>query len=176
MSPARTRGRGRGRDRSRPSASHCASARRAKSSSKSSLQIVLYGMPALVSDPFRFSMPTRPGHWPLQLASVRIGARCVVSPGSTWLVYCHTASTTTMGVVGSIWRNASMPAAWLSRKPWPFAGIDRVAADHAAAEVREDRVTVASSAAWAGQHTRLAESRESPLATRQMFLIIRQRL
>jgi hypothetical protein len=33
------------------------------------------GTPALVSEPFRFSIPTRPGHSPLQLATVRMGPR-----------------------------------------------------------------------------------------------------
>ena len=36
--------------------------------------------PALVSEPLRFSMPTRPGHSPLQFATVRIGPRCVMRP------------------------------------------------------------------------------------------------
>ena len=35
--------------------------------------------PALVSEPLRLSMPTGPA-MPLQLATVRIGPRCVVSP------------------------------------------------------------------------------------------------
>jgi len=70
---------------------------------------------ALVSEPFRLSRPTRPGHCPLQFASVRIGPVCFVSPGRTWLVYCHTASATTSGTAGSICRNASMPWIWLSR-------------------------------------------------------------
>ena len=46
---------------------------RKKSSRKSPLHNVLYATPALVSEPFKFSIPTRPGHWPLQLATVRIG-------------------------------------------------------------------------------------------------------
>ena len=42
----------------------------------------LYVTPALVSEPFKFSRPTSPGHSPLQLATVRMGPRCVESPGS----------------------------------------------------------------------------------------------
>ena len=56
---------------------------RKKSSVKSSLHSVLYVTPALVSEPLRLSMPTRPGHSPLQLATVRMGPRWVESPGST---------------------------------------------------------------------------------------------
>ncbi len=160
----------------RPSVSHCASARRANASSNASLQTVLYGMPAFVSDPFRFSMPTRPGHWPLQLASVRIGARCRVRPASTWLVYCHTASTTTIGMAGSMVRKAAMPAAWLSRKPWPLAASTAWPRTTPQPRSLNTRVTVASRAAWAGQQTRLADNRESPLATRQIWLNIWQRL
>ena len=64
-------------------------------------------------------MPTRPGHWPDQLATVRIGPVWVVRPGSTWLEYCQTASATTMGVAGSIAAKASSPSRPLARKPWP---------------------------------------------------------
>jgi len=44
------------------------------SSVKSSLHKVEYFTPALVREPLRFNMPTSPGHVPLQLATVRIGA------------------------------------------------------------------------------------------------------
>jgi hypothetical protein len=47
---------------------------RKKSSVKSALQRVEYFTPALVSEPLRLSMPTRPGAVPDQLATVRIGA------------------------------------------------------------------------------------------------------
>ena len=36
---------------------------------------VEYFTPALVSDPFKFSIPTNPGHCPDQFATVRIGPR-----------------------------------------------------------------------------------------------------
>ena len=54
----------RGSHRASPSrpASHLRRPLRKNSSVKSSLHSVLYVTPALVSDPFRFSMPTRPGH------------------------------------------------------------------------------------------------------------------
>ena len=61
-------------------ASHLRKPLRKNSSVKSSLHNVLYVMPALVIDAFRFSMPTSPGHWPLQLATVRIGPLCVYRP------------------------------------------------------------------------------------------------
>ncbi len=48
---------------------------RKNSSVKSALHSVLYATPALVSEAFKFSIPTRPGHSPLQLATVRIGPR-----------------------------------------------------------------------------------------------------
>ena len=54
-----------------------------KGSSKFSLQRVLYFIPAFVNDAFRFNMPTSPGQAPSQFAMVRIGPRCVMSPGST---------------------------------------------------------------------------------------------
>ncbi len=53
--------------------------------------------PALVSEPLRLSMPTRPGHWPDQLARVRMGPLWVVRPARTWWEYCQTASATTSG-------------------------------------------------------------------------------
>ena len=48
---------------------------------KSSLQSVEYFTPALVSEPLRLSMPTRPGHVPDQLATVRIGPLVAQEPG-----------------------------------------------------------------------------------------------
>ncbi len=45
-------------------------------------------------------MPTRPGHLPHQLATVRIGPWCVQSPCSTWWLYCQTASATIKRSVG----------------------------------------------------------------------------
>jgi hypothetical protein len=42
-------------------------------SEKFSLHKVLYRTPALVRQPLRFSIPTKPGHCPLQLARVRMG-------------------------------------------------------------------------------------------------------
>ena len=95
----------------RPLSSHRRSALRAKPSSKSSLQIELYGIPAFVSEALTLSIPTRPGHSPLQFASVRIGPLCFVSPARTWLVYSHTASATTSGAFGSILRKIWMPRA-----------------------------------------------------------------
>ncbi len=78
-------------------------------------------MPAFVSEALTFSMPTRPGHSPLQLASVRIGPRCFVRPARTWLVYSHTASATTSGASGSILRKIWIPRAWPSMKPCFFS-------------------------------------------------------
>ena len=63
-----------------PLLSHCRMLLRKNSSVKSSLQMLLYFTPILVSDPFRFNMPTSPGHSPLQLAIVRIGPRWLRSP------------------------------------------------------------------------------------------------
>ena len=59
-------------------------------------------MPALVRLPFRLSIPTRPGHWPLQLAITRIGPRWLRRPASTWWLYCQMASATTSGASGGI--------------------------------------------------------------------------
>ena len=86
---------------------------------KSSAQTVEYGTPDFVREPFRLSMPTSPGHCPDQLAAVRIGPVWVVSPGSTWLEYCHTASATTTGSPGSIPANTSSPSRALAMNPWP---------------------------------------------------------
>ena len=79
-------------------------------------------MPALVSEPLRFSIPTSPGQVPLQLASVRIGPLWVVSPARTWWEYCQTASATTSGASGSIFRKTAMPYFWLSMKPCFLTG------------------------------------------------------
>ena len=65
------------------------------------------------AQPLRLSMPTSPGHCPDQLATVRIGARCPTRPGRTWLVYCHTASATTIGVPSrSSRRSRGLPSGW----------------------------------------------------------------
>ena len=69
-----------------------------------------YFTPAFVSEPLRLSMPTRPGHVPDQLASVRIGPWCVVSPCRIWCEYCQTASATRSGAAGSIWRKTASPS------------------------------------------------------------------
>jgi len=66
-------------------------------------------MPALVRPALRFNMPTRPGHWPLQLATVRMGPWWVERPGKTWWLYCQTASATMSGAVLGILRKTSMP-------------------------------------------------------------------
>jgi len=110
-------------------------------------------------------MPTRPGHWPDQLATVRIGPVWVVRPGSTWLEYCQTASATTRGAAGSIVANASSPSRALARKPWPrerdtpWPRSSRHPARVKAA------ARSASICRWAGQQVRFASSRRSPLAT-----------
>ncbi len=54
-------------------ASHFLSPPRKYSSVKSSLHNVLYSIPAFVIEALRFNIPTRPGHCPLQFATVRIG-------------------------------------------------------------------------------------------------------
>src|SRR5213076_1836700 len=71
-----------------PVFSHVESPFRKYSSVKSSLQSVEYFTPALVSEPLRLSMPTRPGQVPDQLATVRIGPRCEIRPCSRWCEYC----------------------------------------------------------------------------------------
>ena len=58
--------------------SHCFNPFSKKASSKFSLQSELYFTPAFVSEPFKFSIPTSPGHWPLQFATVSIGPLCVL--------------------------------------------------------------------------------------------------
>ena len=139
---------------------------RANPSWKSSLQIELYGMPAFASDALTFSMPTSPGQRPLQLASVRIGPRCFVSPASTWLEYSHTASATMSGASRSILRKSSMPRACPSMKPCFFSGSYGCPRTIRAPESANAAPTAVSSASCAGQQRWFAESRESPLATR----------
>ena len=103
-----------------PSPSHCRRPLRKYLSVKFSLHNVLYATPILVSEPFRFSMPTRPGHVPLQLATVRIGPRCVERPGRMCWLYCQTHSATISVASGSIVRNTSKPRFCESMKPCFF--------------------------------------------------------
>ena len=92
---------------------------RAQSSVKSSLHSVEWRTPALVRLAVRLSIPTSPGNSPLQLATSRIGPRWVRRPGSTWWLYCQTASTTTSGASGGSPLKTSIPARWLSMNPCP---------------------------------------------------------
>ena len=85
-----------------PSPSHCRRPSRKYLSVNFSLHNVLYSTPIFVSEPFRFSIPTRPGHVPLQLATVKIGPRCVESPGKICWLYCQTHSATINGASESI--------------------------------------------------------------------------
>ena len=87
------------------------------SSVKSSLQSVEYFFPALVSEAFRLSMPTRPGHVPDQLATVRIGPLCESSPARTWCEYCQTASATISLASGSMPANTHRPSFCEPMKP-----------------------------------------------------------
>ena len=87
-------------------------------------------------------MPTRPGHSPLQFATVRIGPRCRRRPASTWWLYCQTASATMSGASRSIDAKTSMPMRWLEMKPWPVPGVDRMAATDRDAVPREGGVDV----------------------------------
>ncbi len=66
-----------------PASSHRLSSARKCGSDKSSLQSVEYFTPAFVNEPLRLSMPTKPGQVPDQLATVRIGPLCEISPWST---------------------------------------------------------------------------------------------
>jgi hypothetical protein len=137
---------------------------------KSSLQSVEYLTPAFVSEPFRFSIPTRPGHRPLQFATVRTGPLCVVRPGSTWCEYCHTASATTTGANGSIREKTSIPSFCEPMKPCPSFGLNlcaRTTRNPSRATALEKARSMAS---CAGQHTLFAEGRRSPLATRSTVL------
>ena len=148
-----------------PVSSQVLSPSRAQSSVKSSLHSAEWATPALVRLPIRFSIPTRPGHWPLQFATTRIGPRWLRRPASTWWLYCHTASTTTTGASGGMALNTSIPIRWPSMKPCPFAASTgwarrtrRPSASTAAAKSR-------SSCSCTGQHVTLALGRTSPLAT-----------
>jgi len=67
----------------RPFSNHLRRARRNSGAAKSSAQRVEYFLPALVSEAFRLSIPTSPGHVPDQLATVRIGPLWLNSPAST---------------------------------------------------------------------------------------------
>ena len=87
------------------------------SSVKSSLHSVEYRTPALARLPLRFSMPTRPGHWPLQLATVRMGPVWLIRPGRMCWEYCQTASATISGALELTDRNTSSPRFWLSMNP-----------------------------------------------------------
>ena len=69
--------------RTEPVSSHLLRAFRNASSVKSSLHKVEYFFPALVRLALRLSIPTRPGHCPDQLATVRIGPLWLNSPEST---------------------------------------------------------------------------------------------
>ena len=68
------------------------------------------------------SSPTRPGHCPLQLATVRIGPRWARSPASTWWLYCQTASATISGASAGMPGTPPCPSRWLAMKPWPVTG------------------------------------------------------
>ena len=84
-------------------------------------------------------------------------------------MYCHTASATTSGTDG-IDLAERLDAVDLAVEEAVLRHrVVRMAADDGAVEVRRRRAsTAASRASCAGQHTRLADSRESPLATRQI--------
>ena len=89
-------------------------------------------------------------------------------PARTWLVYCHTASATTSGASGSILRKTSMPARLAVDEAVLLHGVVRRGrARSRAPSSREgpvhgrlERLPARASRRW------LAESRESPLATR----------
>src|SRR6478672_10091101 len=80
-----------------PFSSHCRRFLVKNLSLNSSLQRLEYFTLALVRLPFKFSKPTKPGHVPLQLATVRIGPLCETNPPSKCWLYCQTASATTSG-------------------------------------------------------------------------------
>ena len=105
-----------------PLASQRRSSRRNGLSSNVSLHSEENAMPARVMEPLRLSIPTRPGHVPLQLATVRIGPSCVSRPWRIWWLYCQAASATTSGASLGMRRNTSMPCFWLSMNPCPFSG------------------------------------------------------
>ena len=111
-------------------------------------------------------MPTSPGHSPLQLRTVRIGPSRSSRPGSTWWLYCQTASATTTGASRGISRNTSSPIFWLSMNPCPLAGSKGWARFTLTPSRAHAAVNFSSSAAWAAWQVTLAESRRSPLAAR----------
>ncbi len=101
-------------------------------------------------------MPTRPGQVPLQLATVRIGPRCVVRPGEDVMAV----------LPDGLAMKTSMPYFWLSMKLWPrallkpWARLTRRPSFPMAAMSAASRACCAASQVW------LAEMRRSPLATR----------
>ncbi len=120
------------------------------------------------SDPFRLSSPTRPGHCPLQLRHGQDRAAVLRQAREHVARVLPDRDRDDERHVG-IDRAEGLDAARLAvEKPVALGGVDRVPARHAAAERRKGSVTCASSWACAGQQMRLADSRESPLATRQM--------
>ncbi len=138
-----------------------------RSSVKSSDHTSELATPALVSEARRLSAPTRPGHSPDQLAAMRIGPRWRVRPMSTCWLYCHTASATTSGASGSMVANTSRPWAWEPMNPCPVPASTGWARSTVQPSAANAAVTARSSSAWAGQHSTLADSRRSPLATRR---------
>ena len=111
-------------------------------------------------------MPTRPGHWPDQLATVRIG------PGVGGEAREHVVGILPDGL-GDDERHVAVDRGE-HVEPLAGAGDEAVAARprHRVAAVerpagarRRPRRGRFSSACWAGQQTRLASSRRSPLAT-----------
>ncbi len=60
---------------------------------------------------------------PDQFARTSTGPRCWSSPASTWLLYCQTASATTIGASGWMPANTSRPRVWLSMKPCSPVGV-----------------------------------------------------
>ncbi len=138
---------------------------RDRSSVKSSDHTSELATPALVSEARRLSAPTRPGHSPDQLAAMRIGPRWRVRPMSTCWLYCHTASATTRGASGSMVANTSRPCAWEPMNPWPRPASTAWARSTVHPSEVSAALSARSSSAWAGQHSTLADSRRSPLAT-----------
>ena len=65
-----------------PVESHSRRPRLKKLSVKLRLQRVLYSTPALVREPLRLSIPTKPGHWPDQFARVRMGPVWLINPAN----------------------------------------------------------------------------------------------
>src|SRR5664279_3183260 len=139
---------------------------RKKSSLKSLLQMVLNSTPALFRQAFRLSIPTSPGHWPDQLAIVKIGPRWLSSPERTLWLYCQTASTTIMGASGSSVMKTSMPMRWLYTNPWPSSALKGLARRILMPSAAKASITWRSTSAWAAQQTWLADWRRSPLEIR----------